>query len=108
MQLRKRWTTAALAAAAAGLATAAPAHAAPAPAASVATVRSAMVPQGNQDPNPQCGGSVTSNCWEYKSWYWTYSGCEDDGQGYVQGGPYNNYVCAGDHGLVVWLWLHRR
>ena len=60
------------------------------------------------DPGPECTGQG-GGCWEYYSWYWTYSGCHDEGRQQLQNNPgrYDNYNCAGGHGLVVWLWLHR-
>ncbi|HEX5497281.1 MAG TPA: hypothetical protein VFX70_22185 [Mycobacteriales bacterium] len=60
------------------------------------------------DPGPECTGQG-GNCWEYYSWYWTYSSCHNDGRAQLQNNPgrYDNYNCAGGHGLVVWLWLHR-
>jgi hypothetical protein len=60
------------------------------------------------DPHPECTDTVQSNCWDYRSWYWTYAGCQDEGRAFVGGQrQYDKYVCAGDHGLVVWLWLHK-
>ncbi|HEY9472421.1 MAG TPA: hypothetical protein VIS06_01085 [Mycobacteriales bacterium] len=60
------------------------------------------------DPGPECNGQG-GGCWEYYSWYWTYSSCHDTGRQQLQNNPgrYDNYNCAGGHGLVVWLWLHR-
>lgn len=60
------------------------------------------------DPGPECTGQG-GGCWEYYSWYWTYSSCHDEGRTQLNNNPgrYDNYNCAGGHGLVVWLWLHR-
>ena len=62
------------------------------------------------DPAPECNGANATNCWEYFSWYWTYASCHDTGRQQLANNPgrYNDYICAGDHGAVVWLWLHRR
>ena len=62
------------------------------------------------DPAPECNGANATNCWEYYSWYWTYSACHDAGRQQVANNPrrYDDYNCAGGHGLVVWLWLHRK
>lgn len=68
----------------------------------------AAAPIQYRDPGPECTGQA-HNCWEYYSWYWTYSSCHDTGRQQLQNNPgrYDNYNCAGGHGLVVWLWLHR-
>ncbi|MGW2640867.1 hypothetical protein [Streptomyces sp. NPDC001348] len=60
------------------------------------------------DPGPECTGQ-SGNCWEYYSWYWTYESCQSAGRQQLASNPgrYNDYNCAGDHGLVVWLWMHR-
>lgn len=60
------------------------------------------------DPGPECTGQA-GNCWEYYDWYWTYANCQDAGRAQLNANPgrYDNYNCAGEHGAVVWLWLHR-
>lgn len=90
-----------------GLAT--PAHAAAA-ANQVPTSTAVSMPAAGPlaDPGPECTGQ-SGGCWEYYDWYWTYSSCHDEGRTQLRNNPgrYDNYNCAGGHGLVVWLWLHR-
>lgn len=63
----------------------------------------------NMDPHPECNGR-NFPCWEYNGWYFSASNCESDGQAAVANNAdiYDDYICAGDHGWVDWLWLHRR
>ena len=74
---------------------------------STTAARAAAAPLA--DPAPECNGANASNCWEYYSWYWTYGACHDAGRQQLANNPgrYDDYNCAGDHGAVVWLWLHR-
>lgn len=60
------------------------------------------------DPGPECTGQPGA-CWEYFGWYWTYEACHNEGRAQLNQNPgrYDNYNCAGGHGAVVWLWLHR-
>jgi hypothetical protein len=78
------------------------------PASSARSAAATRTSMALADPAPECNGS-SGNCWEYYSWYWTYANCHGEGRRQLANNPgrYDNYNCAGGHGPVVWLWLHR-
>lgn len=63
-------------------------------------------PAAAAEPQPQCeyNGNVTP-CWEYYSWYWTYSACHAEGREQIKSSRYSDYLCDG--GATVYLWLRR-
>lgn len=60
------------------------------------------------EPTPQCESNGNKPpCWEYYTWYWTYSACHAEGKKQVSGhARYDDYTCDG--GATVYLWLHRK
>lgn len=81
------------------------------PAASAGASTPTITPSSIQaaQGDPECQGQA-SRCWEYYSWYWTYASCQETGRQQLadNAARYDDYNCQGDHGLVVWLWLHRK
>ncbi|MFL1377960.1 MULTISPECIES: hypothetical protein [unclassified Nocardiopsis] len=63
-------------------------------------------PAAAVEPNPQCESTGNKTpCWEYYSWYWTYSACHAEGRKQVESPRYSDYLCDG--GATVYLWLRR-